>query len=113
LYGDYGGVGPGPGPWSPLECLTPDAPPFLIVHGRVDPLVLHEDVSAFAEKLRAVSRAPVACALLPGTHHNFDFFHSPRFSAVMDAVERFAELSRPAESSSAAEFSRHVVPSSG
>lgn len=113
LYGYYGGVGAGPGPRSPLECLTPDAPPFLIVHGSVDTLVLHEDVSAFVEKLRAVSRSPVACALLPGTHHNFDFFHSPRFSAVMDAVERFAELTRPAESSSADKFSRHGVRSSG
>lgn len=92
FYGYYGSVGPGPGPRSPQQCLNPDAPPFLIVHGTVDTLVLHEDARAFAEDLRAVSDQPVVYAEVPGMHHNFDFFHSPRFSAVIDTVERFAEL---------------------
>ena len=92
FYGYYGSVGPGPGPRSPQQCLNPSAPPFLIVHGEVDPLVRREDARAFAENLRAVSRQPVAYAEAPGMHHNFDFFHSPRFSAVIDTVERFAEL---------------------
>lgn len=92
FYGYYGSVGPGPGPRSPQQCLTPDAPPFLIVHGTVDTLVLHEDARTFAEDLRAVSGEPVVYAEVPGMHHNFDFFHSPRFSAVIDTVERFAEL---------------------
>lgn len=92
LYGYYGSVGPGPGPRSPQQCLNPAAPPFLIVHGEVDTLVRREDARAFAENLRAVSRRPVAYAEVPGMHHNFDFFHSPRFSAVIDTVERFTEL---------------------
>ena len=92
FYGYYGSVGPLPGRRSPQQCLNPAAPPFLIVHGEVDTLVRYEDARAFAEDLRAVSRQPVAYAEVPGMHHNFDFFQSPRFSAVMDTVERFAEL---------------------
>jgi acetyl esterase/lipase len=68
------------------------APPFLIVHGAQDTLVLSEDARKFADRLRAVSRKPVAYAELPGTQHNFDFFHSLRVHAVTDAVVRFAEL---------------------
>lgn len=92
LYGYYGSVGPGPGPRSPQECLTPEAPPFLVVHGSRDTLVLREDARAFAADLNAVSRQPVGYAELPDAQHNFDFFHSVRFSAVVDAVQRFTEL---------------------
>ena len=92
LYGYYGSVGPGPGPRSPHLCLGAQAPPFLIVHGEVDTLVRREDARAFVEDLRAVSGEPVAYAEVPGMSHNFDFFHSPRFSAVIDTIERFAEL---------------------
>lgn len=92
FYGYYGSVGPGRGPRSPEQCVNPAAPPVLIVHGTADTLVLPEDARTFAADLRAVSRQPVAYAEVPGMHHNFDFFHSPRFSAVIDTVERFAEL---------------------
>jgi hypothetical protein len=50
----------------------------------------------FADQLRTVSQQPVAYAELPGTQHNFDFFHSLRFHAVIDAVIRFAELTAAA-----------------
>lgn len=89
-YGDDGG--PGPQPTSPRAYASPGAPPFLIVHGARDTLVLRQDARAFAHQLRAVSRRPVAYAELPGAQHNFDFFHSLRFHAVTDAVVRFAEL---------------------
>jgi hypothetical protein len=68
------------------------APPFLIVHGALDTLVLRDEASAFADQLRAVSRQPVVYAELPGTQHNFDFFHSLRSHAVADAVVRFTQL---------------------
>ena len=67
-------------------------PPFLIIHGALDTLVLRDDARAFAHRLRAVSRQPVVYAELPGTQHNFDYFHSLRFHTVTDAVVRFAEL---------------------
>ncbi|MFD0632945.1 alpha/beta hydrolase [Catenulispora yoronensis] len=94
FYGYYGPVGrsePG-APASPQDCVSPDAPPFLIVHGTLDTLVLRRDARAFADRLRASSAQPVVYAELPGTQHNFDFFQSPRFHAVTDAVVRFAEL---------------------
>lgn len=77
LYGYYVNAGqPGSEPTSLHACVNVDAPPFLIVHGALDTLVLRED--AYAE--------------LPGTQHNFDFFHSMRFHSITDAIVRFAEL---------------------
>jgi acetyl esterase/lipase len=93
LYGYYGPAGRrGPDPAAPHERLHPDAPPFLIIHGALDTLVLREDARAFADRLRVVSGRPVVYAELPGAQHNFDFFYSLRFHTVTDAVVRFAEL---------------------
>jgi acetyl esterase/lipase len=98
LYGYYGNVGrPGRGPTSPHECVTDAAPPFLIVHGAQDTLVLPDDARQFADHLRAESRQPVVYAELPGAQHNFDFFHSVRSHAVVDAIERFAQLTLTAD----------------
>jgi len=93
LYGYFGSAGSSPGEsWSPHDHVHAQAPPFLIVHGSQDTLVLAEDASAFADRLRAVSRQPVAYAELPGAQHNFDLFHSLRFHSVIDAVADFAAL---------------------
>ncbi|MGA9345406.1 MAG: alpha/beta hydrolase, partial [Nocardioidaceae bacterium] len=71
LYGYYGDVGEsGSEPSSPHACVNADAPPFLIVHGALDTLVLREDARKFADHLRAASQQPVAYAELPGTQHN-------------------------------------------
>ncbi|MFI6849335.1 alpha/beta hydrolase [Kitasatospora sp. NBC_00085] len=103
LYGYYGHVGRrSPAPTSPQDCVNPDAPPFLIVHGALDTLVLHHEARAFADRLRAVSQQPVVYAELPGAQHNFDFFHSPRFHTVTDAVVRFAELTLEARGAGSA-----------
>jgi acetyl esterase/lipase len=59
-------------------------------------LVIRKDAREFADRLRALSRQPVAYAELPGTQHNFDFFHSMRFDAVTDAVVQFMQLSMAA-----------------
>lgn len=92
LYGYYGPTAGGASgaPATPHAHLHADAPPFLIVHGTLDTLVLVEDARHFADKLDYASSAPVVLAELPGTQHNFDFFHSLRFHAVADAVESFA-----------------------
>jgi acetyl esterase/lipase len=93
LYGYFGNAGRSPGERSsPHEHIHALAPPFLIVHGSRDTLVLAEDARAFAHRLRAVSRQPVAYAELPGAQHNLDFFHSLRFHSVIDAVADFAAL---------------------
>ena len=99
LYGYYGNVSrSGSGPTSPTECIKAAAPPFLIVHGTLDTLVRHQDARSFADRLRAVSRQPVAYAELPATNHNFDLFPSARCHTVTDAVARFAELTMAARS---------------
>ncbi len=93
MYGYYGNAGEsGQEPTSPQECINPDAPPFLIIHGALDTLVRHQEARGFADRLRAVSRRPVVYAELPAANHNFDFFQSLRFHAVTDAVARFTEL---------------------
>ncbi|GAA1962015.1 alpha/beta hydrolase [Kitasatospora viridis] len=92
LYGYYGPAGQDASgaPATPHAHVHADAPPFLIVHGALDTLVLAEDARHFADQLDHASSAPVAYAELPGTQHNFDFFHSLRLRAVADAVEGFA-----------------------
>ncbi|MFB9660458.1 alpha/beta hydrolase [Glycomyces mayteni] len=85
-WGRYFGNEPGS---APLDRARADAPPFLVVHGDHDTLVHVADVRRFAADLRAVT-GRVAYAELPGAHHGFDLFHSPRFEAVVDAVEEFA-----------------------
>lgn len=90
MYGYYGGVG-GEGAHSPMECVQPQAPPFFIIHGELDPLVLHEDAQAFAQHLSKTSDESVVYAKLPGGNHNFDFFPSVRFHAVIDAILCFAD----------------------
>ncbi|NUP47873.1 MAG: alpha/beta hydrolase [Catenulispora sp.] len=95
LYGYYGQVGgAGVAPASPHDSVRADAPPFLILHGTLDTLVLHREARAFADRLAAVSEQPVVYAELPATHHNFDFFQSPRFHIIADAIVRFTELAR-------------------
>lgn len=90
LYGYYGSVGRQA--MSPQDHIHRDAPPFFIVHGTIDTLVPARYAGDFAERLRRVSRQPVAYAAMPGAQHNFDFFHSIRFQAVTDAVARFVEV---------------------
>ncbi|HJP66526.1 MAG TPA: hypothetical protein VKA30_09520, partial [Actinomycetota bacterium] len=46
---------------------------------------------SFVERLREVSRDPVAYAELPGTQHAFDVFPSIRTAHVVRAIERFAD----------------------
>ncbi len=102
LYGYYGPAGrPETGtPRSPYDCFSPDAPPTMIVHGALDTLVPLRAARRFADELDGVSKAPVVFVELPGTQHNFDFFHSLRCQAVVDGLHAFADWAtggRPAE----------------
>lgn len=74
---------------SPLHRIGPDAPPFFLVHGVNDSLVPVEQARLFARRLRAVSRAPVGYAELPGAQHAFDVFASPRTAAAARAAAAF------------------------
>jgi acetyl esterase/lipase len=74
---------------SPLHHVSPDAPPFFVVHGTHDSLLDVADARAFTARLRELSRAPVAYAELPGAQHAFELFHSPRTHHVIRGVHRF------------------------
>jgi len=75
---------------SPIDHVRPDAPPFLIIQGRLDVLVWREETRAFVEHLAAVSAAPVAYWEVPGAQHAFDNLNSVRSSVAVDTCERFA-----------------------
>jgi acetyl esterase/lipase len=90
LGGYYGPYFDGDPDSDPLVHAGADAPPFLIVQGSHDTLASAADARRFAEGLQAVSHQPVIYAELPGGHHSFDVFRSPRFEAVVNAVDAFA-----------------------
>jgi acetyl esterase/lipase len=74
---------------SPIHYVSPDAPPFFVVHGTHDSLLDVADARAFAARLRERSRAPVVYAELNGAQHAFELFHSPRTHHVIRGVHRF------------------------
>jgi acetyl esterase/lipase len=74
---------------SPLYHVAADAPPFFIVHGACDTMLLVEDARHFAAALRSVSRSPVVYAELPGAQHAFDGFESVRCGSVINGMEWF------------------------
>ncbi len=81
---------------SPLLRVRPDAPPFLVVHGRHDSLVEVGQARHFVTALRAVSTSTVAYAELPGTQHVFDLFPSIRSAHVVRGVDRFLRFTHDA-----------------
>jgi acetyl esterase/lipase len=93
-YGGYFEQGLEPGP---LTHITPDAPPFLIAHGDMDPQVPVTEARHFADQLRQTSTSPVVYAELRGGNHAFDLYHSVRFEAVVDAIEAFTAWVRSRE----------------
>ncbi|MET7641403.1 alpha/beta hydrolase [Streptomyces sp. NPDC005438] len=98
LYGWYGNVNGGERvPSSPFDQLRPDAPPFFVTHGDLDPLVLVEGAREFVGELRRVSDNVVVYAELSGAHHSYDLFHSLRCEAVVDGVEAFVNWARARE----------------
>ena len=81
---------------SPTYRVGPDAPPFFVLHGVNDTLVPVETARDFVERLRAVSRQPVAYAELPLAQHAFDVLASLRCQATSTAVADFLEAARVA-----------------
>jgi len=81
---------------SPTYRVRPDAPPFFVLHGANDTLVPVETARTFVQRLRAVSRQPVAYAELPLAQHAFDVLASLRCQATTSAVADFLEGARAA-----------------
>ncbi|WP_343571944.1 alpha/beta hydrolase [Mycobacterium sp.] len=74
---------------SPITYVTPDAPPFFVLHGTNDSLIPVEQGRAFSTRLGEVSRQPVVYAELPLAQHAFDIFGSARATHAAVAVEQF------------------------
>ena len=74
---------------SPITRLTPDAPPFFVLHGRDDSILPVPEAREFVDALRDVSKSTVAYAEIPHAQHAFDFYGSPRGHYTAAAVERF------------------------
>jgi acetyl esterase/lipase len=81
---------------SPLAQVHAAAPPFFVLHGSHDSLSKVEEARCFVERLRAVSRSPVAFAELPGAQHAWDMFRTPRALHTVRAVARFLEWTHAA-----------------
>jgi acetyl esterase/lipase len=79
---------------SPITLVRESAPPFFVLHGTHDSLASTAEARLFAERLRAVSRAPVAYAELPGAQHAWEIFKSARAMHSVYAVARFLEWCR-------------------
>lgn len=95
LYGYYGSrTARSPWPSTPHAYVRPDAPPFLVFHGNNDTLAPAEAAACFAESLEEASSNRVIYVELPGAQHAFDLFHSPRFDAVIDGIDRFTACQR-------------------
>ena len=76
---------------SPLDRITPDDPPFFVIHGHNDTLVPVAEARHFVEKLRATSHESVVYAELPGAQHAFDVFPSIRTAHIIRAIERYVD----------------------
>ncbi|MCV7257573.1 alpha/beta hydrolase [Mycobacterium shimoidei] len=74
---------------SPITYVSPDAPPFFVLHGRNDSLIPVEQARVFTARLREVSNQPVVYAELPFAQHAFDIFGPPRAGHAAVAVEQF------------------------
>jgi acetyl esterase/lipase len=80
---------------SPIERVHPDAPPFYVVHGDADSIIPVQGAREFVERLREISRAPVAYLEVPGGGHAFDVMPSLRTAATVELMaERLVMLHR-------------------
>jgi len=84
---------------SPTYRVHAGAPPCFVLHGVNDTLVPVESARIFVDRLRAVSRQPVAYAELPLAQHAFDVLASLRCQATTSAVGDFLEGARAAATS--------------
>ncbi|PVY97293.1 acetyl esterase/lipase [Actinomycetospora cinnamomea] len=76
---------------SPAARVHPGAPPFMVLHGTGDAIVVPAQSRAFVARLRAVSRAPVVHAELAHAQHGFDLVPTARTLAAVRAVAVFLE----------------------
>ncbi|MBW0018102.1 MAG: alpha/beta hydrolase [Mycobacterium sp.] len=74
---------------SPIERVSGDAPPFLVVHGGADVVIPVAQARDFVGALRGTSRQPVGYLELPGAQHGFDLIDGARTGAACQAIALF------------------------
>jgi acetyl esterase/lipase len=74
---------------SPFAQITPDDPPFFVIHGALDTMVPVAEARAFCQKFRQTVNAPIVYAEIPHAQHAFEIFPSLRTTFVVQGVERF------------------------
>ena len=68
-----------------------EAPPFFVIQGTHDSLVMAEEAVTFVRTLAEKSNQPVLHAELLGAQHAFEIFQTPRTEASVRAVAAFVE----------------------
>jgi acetyl esterase/lipase len=76
---------------SPSARVHAGAPPFMVLHGTGDAIVVPAQSRAFVARLRAVSRKPVVHAELAHAQHGFDLVPTARTLVTVRAVAAFLE----------------------
>lgn len=76
---------------SPLARVSPEAPPFFVVHGSKDRVIPVAQARAFVDRLGAVSRSRVSYLELPGAGHAFDLTDGRRTGTATAAIGRFLD----------------------
>jgi acetyl esterase/lipase len=74
---------------SPIGQISPEDPPFLVIHGDLDTMVPVGEARLFCETFRRIARSPIVYAEIPGAQHAFELFPSMRSINVVHGVERF------------------------
>ena len=80
---------------SPIDLVSADAPPFLVIQGERDTLAPVVEARAFVAKLEETSREEVVYMEFPGAQHIFDLFYSNRSARMVEGVLSFLEHVRP------------------
>jgi len=79
---------------SPINRISPEAPPFFVIQGSHDSLVWVEEAREFVRALREKSQSPVRYLEFHGAQHAFDTFHSVRSAYAVRAAAAFLESVR-------------------
>ena len=74
---------------SPLDQITVEAPPFLVIHGSHDSLVPPTEARVFVDALRTGSKSDVQYLEVEGAQHAFDAVSSPRSRRVAAVAAEF------------------------
>ncbi|CAG8498945.1 9464_t:CDS:2 [Paraglomus occultum] len=74
---------------SPIHNIKPDSVPFLVFHGDRDNLVPFQLSRNFIEQFRKVSKSEIQFVQIPGGHHVYHLFTSPRSQYQAIGIEKW------------------------